>query len=113
LAANYIQLKDNDQNKGETIYIDERPKTMGNIVRFINNTRPTTIKKQPNCVFEGHEGNNVFTCAIKSIATGEELLIDYNFNRIDKYVSIMGVINILFYPTCKQHLIFYDFHYVL
>jgi hypothetical protein len=38
LAANYIQLKDNDQNKGETIYIDGRPKTMGNISGFINRT---------------------------------------------------------------------------
>jgi hypothetical protein len=38
LAANYIQLKDNDQNKGETIYIDGRPKTTGNIAWFINNT---------------------------------------------------------------------------
>jgi hypothetical protein len=38
LAANYIQLKDNDQNKGETIYIDGRPKPMGNIGGFINST---------------------------------------------------------------------------
>jgi hypothetical protein len=38
LAANYIQLKDNDQNKGATIYIDGRPKTMGNISGFINRT---------------------------------------------------------------------------
>jgi hypothetical protein len=26
LDANLIQLKDNNQNKGETIYIDRRPK---------------------------------------------------------------------------------------
>jgi hypothetical protein len=38
LAANYIQLKDNDQNKGETIYIDGRPKVVGNIAGFINST---------------------------------------------------------------------------
>jgi hypothetical protein len=38
LAANYIQLKNNDQNKGETIYIDGRPKAMGNIAGFINST---------------------------------------------------------------------------
>ena len=80
LAANSIQLKDNDQNKGATIYIDGRPKEMGNIAGFINSTRPMTINKRPNCVFEGHEGNRVFVCAIKSIAAGEELLIDYNLN---------------------------------
>jgi hypothetical protein len=31
LDAKYIELKDNDQNKGETIYIDGRPKQIGNI----------------------------------------------------------------------------------
>jgi hypothetical protein len=38
LAANYIQLKNNDQNKGATIYIDGRPKATGNIAGFINST---------------------------------------------------------------------------
>jgi hypothetical protein len=38
LNANYIQLKDNDENKGETIYIDGRTKEVGNIVGFINST---------------------------------------------------------------------------
>jgi hypothetical protein len=38
LDANYIQLKDNDQNKGETIYIDGRPKEMGHIAGFIKIT---------------------------------------------------------------------------
>jgi hypothetical protein len=38
LAANYIQLKDNDQNKGETIYIYGRPKETRNIAGFINST---------------------------------------------------------------------------
>jgi hypothetical protein len=38
VAANYIQLKDNDQNKGETMYIDGRPKATGNIAGFINST---------------------------------------------------------------------------
>ena len=28
LSANYIQLKGKDQNKGATLYIDERPKKM-------------------------------------------------------------------------------------
>jgi hypothetical protein len=102
LDANYIQQKDNDKNKGETIYIDGRPKAVGNIVGFINSTRPMTTNKQPNCVFDGCEGNRVFICAIKSIVVGEELLIDYNLNRIDIDVAIMGEVCILFYPTCKQ-----------
>jgi hypothetical protein len=38
LAANYIQLINNDKNKGATIYIDGRPKASGNIAGFINNT---------------------------------------------------------------------------
>jgi hypothetical protein len=102
VAANYIQLKDNDQNKGASMYIDERPKAVGNIAGFMNNTRPTTTNKQPNCIFEGHEGSNVFVCEIKSIATGEELLIDYNLNRVDTYIAIMGAVCILFYPTYKK-----------
>ena len=101
LAANYIQLKNNDQNKGATIYIDGRPKAMGNIAGFINSTWPATTNKWPNCVFEGREGNYVFVCAIKSIDVGEELLIDYNLNRIDTDVAIMVVVRILIYPTCK------------
>ena len=112
LAANYIQLKNNDQNKGATIYIDGRPKETGNIAGFINSTRPVTKNKWPNCIFEGREGNHVFVCAIKSIAAGEEILIDYNLNRIDKDVAIMGAVRILIYPTCKQWLLYW-FHYVL
>jgi hypothetical protein len=61
-----------------------------------------TTNKRPNCVFEGREGNRVFVCAIKSIVAGEELLIDYNLNRIDTDVAIMGAVRILIYPTCKQ-----------
>lgn len=38
VAANYIQLKDNDQNKGGTMYINGRPKATGNIASFINST---------------------------------------------------------------------------
>jgi hypothetical protein len=48
LAANYIQLKDNDQNKGETIYIDRRPKELGNIAVFINSTGPMNKISRPN-----------------------------------------------------------------
>ena len=83
LLANYIQLKDKAQNKGETLYMDRRPKTTSNIAGFINSTQPGSSLKQSNYIFESHEGNHVFVCAIKSIATGEELLIDYNLKRVD------------------------------
>ena len=29
VATNYIQLKESDENKGATIYIDGKPKTIG------------------------------------------------------------------------------------
>jgi hypothetical protein len=80
VVANYIQLKDNDQNKGEFVYTDKRPKETRDIARFIKNTRLATTNKKTNCVFEWHEGNCVFICAIKSIVVGEELSIDYNLN---------------------------------
>ena len=80
MATNYIQLKDNGQNKGATMCIDGRPKSTGNIVGFINSTRPMTTNKKPDCIFEGREGIRVFVCAINSIFTGEEFLIDYNLN---------------------------------
>ena len=38
VAANYIQLLDNNQNKGATMYIDGRPKATRNIAGFINST---------------------------------------------------------------------------
>ena len=82
LSTNYIQLKDKAQNKGETMYMGGRPKTTINITGFINNTQPGSTLKQPNYIFESREGNHVFVCAIKSIAAGEELLIDYNLNRV-------------------------------
>ena len=82
LASNYIQLINNDKNKGATIYIDGRPKASDNIAGFINNTQPETTNKQLNCIFEGHEENWVVLCAIKKIAHGEELLVDYHLNRI-------------------------------
>ena len=83
LSANYIQLKDKVKNKGATLYMDGRPRTTANIARFINSTQPGSTLKKSNCIFESCEGNHVFVCAIKSIATGEELLIDYNLNRVD------------------------------
>ena len=76
LSANYLQLKDKDQNKGARLYIDGRPKITGNIVGFINSTQPGSTLKQPNYIFEVCEGNRVFACAIKSIVAGEELLIN-------------------------------------
>ena len=75
LSANYIQLKDKAQNRGATMYMDKRPKTTGNIAGFINSTQPGSTLKQRNSIFESHEGNRVFVCAIKSIAAGEELLV--------------------------------------
>jgi hypothetical protein len=74
------------------MYIDGRPNASRIIAGLINNTRPKTKRKQPNCIFEGHEGNQIFVCAMKTTATWEELLVDYNLNRIDKCIAIMGLI---------------------
>ena len=74
------------------MYIDGRPKASGNIAGFTNSTRPGTTNKQPNCIFEGRERNRVFICTIKSITAGEELLIDYNLNRIHTDIAIMGAV---------------------
>jgi hypothetical protein len=92
LAANYIQLINKDKNKGATIYIDGRPKASSNIAGFINITRPGTTNKQPNCIFEGREENRVVLCAIKKIAPGEELLVDYHLNRIDTLTNSVQVL---------------------
>jgi hypothetical protein len=80
VAANYIQRVDNNQNKGATMYINGRPKVIGNIVGFMNSTRLVATTKKPNFIFEGCEGNLIFVCATKTIVPGEELLIDYNLN---------------------------------
>ena len=98
-SANYLQLKDKDQNKGETLYIDGRPKKTGNIVGFINSTQLGSTLKKPNCIFEAREGNCVFVCAIKSIVVGEELLINYNLNRVDTNTVSMDVVHPTIYPT--------------
>ena len=84
------------------MYIDGRPKASGNIAGFINNTQPKRTNKQPNCIFEGREGNRVFICAIKSIEVGEELLINYNLNRIDTDVDTSRVVHITFHQTCTN-----------
>jgi len=53
VTENYIQLKNNDQNKGETMYNDGTTKEVGKIVGFINNTQPITTNKQPNFISRG------------------------------------------------------------
>ena len=99
LSANYIQLKDKDQNKGAMLYIDGRPKITGNIAGFINSTQPGSTLKKTNCIFEVREGNGAFVCSIKSIAIGEELLINYNLNRVDTNMVSMDVVHPTIYPT--------------
>ena len=79
LLQNYIQLKDKDQNKWETLYINGRQKITENIAGFINSKQKGSTLKQPTCIFEACEGNCVFVCAMKSIVAGEELLINYNW----------------------------------
>ena len=99
LSTNYLQLKDKDQNKGVTLYINRRPKATRNITGFINSTQPGSTLKQPNCIFDGREENPVFVCVIKSIVAGVELLINYNLNRIDTNVVTMGVVHLIFLLT--------------
>ena len=72
------------------MYIDGRPKASRNIAGFINSTRLVTATKKPNCEFEGREEHRIFVCATKKILLGEELLIDYNLNRIDVASMVQG-----------------------
>ena len=102
LSANNLELKNNNQSKGASMHIDGRPKALGIIAGFINNTQPGSTNKQPNCIFKGHEGNRVFVCAIKSITQGEELFINYNLNQIDIDADTSGVVHITFHQTCNQ-----------
>ena len=81
------------------MYIDGRPKITGNIPGFINSTQLGSTLKQLNCIFESCEGNRVFVCAIKSIAAGEELLIDYNLNRVDTNNVSMVVLQQTIYKS--------------
>ena len=81
------------------MYIDERPKATRNIVGFKNSTQPGSTLKKLNCIFKVHEGNHVFVCAIKSIASEEELLINYNLNRVDTNTVSMDVVHPTIYPT--------------
>ena len=75
LSANYIQLKDKARNKGATLYMDGRPKKIGNIAGFRNSTQLGSTLKKPNCIFESREGNRVFVCAIKSIFLAKNCLL--------------------------------------
>ena len=77
------------------MYIDGRPKDYGNIAGFINMTQPGTTNKQPNCIFQGREGNQVFMCAIKTIVSREELLANYYLNRVDTTTNIAWVLMLL------------------
>ena len=72
------------------MYIDGRPKASRKVVGFINSTWPVTTTKQLNCEFEGREEYRIFVCATKTILPGEELLIDYNLNRIDVASMVLG-----------------------
>ena len=81
------------------MYMDGRPKTTGNIAGFINNTQLGSTLKKTNCIFESREGNCVFVYAIKSIAVREELLINYNFNRVDANMVSMNVVHPTISPT--------------
>ena len=99
LSANYLQLKDKYQHIGATLYIEGSQNTTGNIVGFINSTQPGSTTEQPNCIFEGHEGNHVFVCAIKSIVAEEELLINYNLNQVYTNTVTMDLVHPTIYPT--------------
>ena len=90
VAANYIQLAEHNKNKGETMYIDGRPKASRNIANFVNSTRPVTTTKKLICKFKGREEHRIFVCATKTILPGEELLINYNLNRIDVASTVQG-----------------------
>jgi hypothetical protein len=92
LTANYIQLINNDKNKRVNIYIDGRPKVSRNIAWFINITRLETSNKQLNFIYEGCEENRVVLWAIKNIALREELLVDYNLNRIETSTNSVWVL---------------------
>ena len=90
VATNYIQLVEHNKNKGETMYIDGRPKVSRNVAGFVNSTWTMKTTKQPNCDLEGCKEHRIFVCATKTILPGEELLIDYNLNQIDVASMVRG-----------------------
>jgi len=44
----------------------------------------------------------IFVCAVKTITTGEELLVDYNLNRVDPGTSSFAMVQNPLYPTLKM-----------
>ena len=95
--ANYLQLKYKDQNKGATMYIEERPKETWNIARFINNTQPRSTNKQHNCIFERHEGNHVF-CMFHKINSYKGRVVDqlqFESNGFNRFYYGSGKYSIL------------------
>ena len=70
-------MNENNQNLGQSIYVNKGPIYSGNVVgQFLNNWYPIIMNKLPNHMFEGCDGNKVVVCAIKSIDACKEILID-------------------------------------
>jgi hypothetical protein len=69
--------------------IDGRPKYLGNVVGFINNTQPMITKNLSICIFEQYDGNQVVICAIKTIVSREDLLLNCDLNQIEADIVIM------------------------
>ena len=62
-------MKENNLNKGYSIYIDGKAKACRNVVGFINNSHPGSTKKLPNSEFVESKDNKVMATTIKSIST--------------------------------------------
>ena len=79
------------------MYIDGKAKALGNVAWLIYNTWHRKKRKKLDCIFEGCEVNKVFVCVVKTTVAGEELLMDYDLNRIDTCAIIMGVVMFYYY----------------
>ena len=90
------------------MYIDGRPKASGNIVGLINSTRPGMTRKEPSCIFEEREGNKIFVCAVKTIMSCKELLVDYNLNRVDPGTSSFSTVQNPLYPNLKRDYLIFE-----
>jgi hypothetical protein len=99
VSANYLQLKYNNQNKGASTHIKGRPKTSGNIAGFINSTQPRSKNKQPNCIFEGREGNRVFVLVVESDYLSD---LDVCFGRAWSPFPNRGVRGVFLPHNCHQ-----------
>ena len=75
-------MKENNQDKRYSRYIDGWLKACIIEVGFINNTHLGSKNKLPNCVFVEYEDNIVVVTTIKSIPVGKKLLVNYHFNKI-------------------------------